>query len=560
MVQSTQVTFTPPIRSSGFAETALSGRAHPTTDPAGYALQTLEAFLIARNQGRQLFFSAPELALLELAPQIKKIAPEKERKEILLELIKHARTNDAYRNYIATKIPHLVSFLSLRDRMRLLSHVLTWPERKASAALSYAIVRSAKTKAEMFEMVTEKRGRQLLKLKHKELREIVAKVVLMRHFSQLSLPSGLSRSVSGRTVKEPRKARLVVRDRLNMLYDSVREHLQAVESHRRLARTRSAREFTRSLKDALRILSPHIGRNGTLPRHTLSRFEGAKLVALVSRKVRTELNHGVWFARNRPSKGKPSWKWTASDIKRVLPALKAIPEGLRLMTPLLHRIERDSSRSEYGSRAPNGAIQLTDEGRRDRSYSRTFGGQSYPLITMLHEIGHAIQIGASRAETSYSKDTGLISSPADPVFDFRAFCGLSGWRVVTEQPWSLIFDGQAIEIAGTMYPLLNRNTTYHGQLVVFVHMKDAGERFLLVRHPSAQFGVRSYASSNPWEDWAEGFTEYVLAPERFLVFAPEKFLYFHVHFRIYDESSELIQDLYARLARLSKAGCEVVTP
>jgi hypothetical protein len=81
-------------------------------------------------------------------------------------------------------------------------------------------------------------------------------------------------------------------------------------------------------------------------------------------------------------------------------------------------------------------------------------------------------------------------------------------------------------------------------------MKDAGQKYLLVRHPDAQFGVRSNASCDPWEDWAEGFTEYMVAPDRFLIFAPEKFLYFHVHFRRYDESSELIKSLYARLSHL----------
>lgn len=552
-MQGSQVRYSPPLRSPDLAREHLTGRAYFAKDPAGHALQILEAFLLEHNQGRSLFFAAPELAILELAPQLRKLPREKERRQILLDLMKHARTDDSYRNYITTKIPHLVCFLSLRERMRLLSHVMTWPERKASAAMAYAIVRSAKTKDEMFEMVTEKRSRQLLKLRHKELREIVAKVVFMRHFSQLSLPLGLSRNVSGWVVKEPKKARQAVRERLHALYDSIKEHLQAVESYPRLARTRSAKEFTRSLKDALRILSPHVGRNGTLPRHSLSRFEGAKLVALISLKVRSELKHGVWFARSKPGKGKPSLSWTSPDINRVLPALKEIGEGLRLMTPLLHRIERGSRRDEYGSRASDGVIQLTDEGRRNRSYSRSFGGQSYPLITMLHEVGHAIQIGASLPEVSYSKDTGLISSPADPIFDFGAFCRLSGWRFVTEQPWSLIFDGEAVEIAGTMYPLYRR-TTYHGQPAVFVDKKDAGEKYLLVRHPDAQFGVRSNASYDPWEDWAEGFTEYMVAPDRFLVFAPEKFLYFHVHFRRYDESSELIQSLYARLAHLCIAG------
>jgi hypothetical protein len=536
---------------SAVSPATLAGRAYVTKDPAGYALQTLEASLLEHNQGRKLFFSAPELAILELAPQIGKLPREKERRAVLLNLMKHVQTNDEYRKYIATKLPYLISFISLRERMRLLSHVLTWPksERRASAAMAYAIVRSIKNKEEMLEMITEKRGRQLLRLRHKELREIVAKVVFMRHFSQLSIPLGLSRAVAGRVVSEPRKARQLVRARLHALYDSVKEHLRAVESHRQLARTRSAKEFTRSLKDALQMLAPHVSRYSRFPQRSLSRFDGAKLASLVSLKVRSELKYGVWFARSRSSKDKPASNWTESDIKSVLPALKEIGEGLRLMTPLLHRIERSSHRGEYGTRASNGVIQLTYQGRLDRSYSRQFGGQSYPLLIMVHEIGHAIQIGASPANVSYSKSTGLVSNPADPIFDFRAFCQLSGWRFITEHPWSLVLDGRAVKIADSLYPLY-QPTSYAGRDAILVQMKDGGERYLLERHSHAKFGIRDYASYDPWEDWAEGFTEYVLAPERFLVFAPEKFLYFHVHFRRYDESSELIQNLHAQLARV----------
>lgn len=529
----------------------LAGRAYVTKDPAAYALQTLEASLLEYKLGRRLFFSVPDLAILELAPQIGKLPREKDRRAVLLNLMKHVRTNDDYRNYMATKIPHLISFISLRERVRLLSHVLTWPtsERRASAAMAYAIVRSAKNKEEMLEMITEKRGRQLLRLRHKELREIVAKVVFTGHFSQLSLPLGLSRTVAGRVVAEPKKARQLVRARLHDLYDSVKEHLRAVESHRQLARTRSAKEFTRSLKDALQILSPHVSLNGRFPRRALSRFEGAKLASLVSLKVRSELKYGVWFARSRSCKGRPASNWTESEIRSVLPALKEIGEGVRLMTPLLHRIERSAHGGDYGTRAPNGVIQLTYQGRVDRSYSKQFGGQSYPLIIMVHEIGHAIQIGASPAPVSYSKSTGLVSTPADPNFDFRAFCQLSGWRFVTEHPWSLVLDGRAVKIADSLYPLY-QPTSYAGRDAILVEMKDGPQKYLLERHSHAKFGIRDYASSDPWEDWAEGFTEYMLAPERFLVFAPEKFLYFHVHFRRYDESSEIIQNLHEQLARV----------
>jgi hypothetical protein len=189
----------------------------PATDPADYALQTLEVYLLERDRGRKLFFTAPELAILELAPHIRMLSREGERRSVMLELMTPARTNDAYRNYIATKITHLVGFLSLRERMRLLSHVLTWQERKASAAMAYALVRSAKTKEEMLEMVSERRTRQLLKLKHKELREIVAKVVFMREFGSLWIPAAPSRAFSAKVVQEPTRARGMVRERQRML-------------------------------------------------------------------------------------------------------------------------------------------------------------------------------------------------------------------------------------------------------------------------------------------------------------------------------------------------------
>jgi|GEM_PF-6235896 len=531
------------LRSNELGDIALKGRRDVTVDPAGYALQTTEAFLLKHDRGKRVYFSAPELALLELSPQIAKLPRERERRQVMLELITPARANDTYRAYIATKVPYLVHFLSLRERMRLLAHVLTWTERRAKAAMAFSLVRSAKDKNEMFSMVTEKRAKQLLKLKHKELREIVAKVILMRHLKQLSLPQGLSRKVSARVIQEPKKARQLVRERLKGLYDSVKEHLSVIESHPRLARTRSAKELSRSLKEALTILSPHVARNGTPARHQLSRYEGAQLVALIACKVRAELDYGVWFATGRATPKSPSWRWTIPEIKQGVKALKEIGEGLRLMTPKLHRFERLSRRDGFGFRAPSGIIQLTDEGRRSRSFSKAFGGKNYAHITLLHEIGHAIQIGASQEFVSYSRETGRITAPADPMFDFPAFCDLSGWRCVTEQPWKCIFAGEAVDINGAMYPLY-RSTNYQGEPAVFVDMDEEGRKHLLIRHPNAEFPVRSAARFDPWEDWAESFTEYMLEPDRFMVFAPEKFLFFHVHFRRYSENSDIIVRLH----------------
>jgi hypothetical protein len=157
-------------------------------------------------------------------------------------------------------------------------------------------------------------------------------------------------------------------------------------------------------------------------------------------------------------------------------------------------------------------------------------------------------MGKAKPYIYWDSDDGSIEGRADPLYDFTTFCSLSGWRIATDRPWTALYYGQALSINGEQYPI-GTPTVYHGARVVFVVLSEAGAKILLARDPDAQFPVSGNAQKDPWEDWAEGFSEYILAPERFAVFAPEKFLYFHVHFKKYPEDHPIVQKLYSQLYR-----------
>jgi len=554
------------MRPSGVAQNgelsglSLPSRKNHSVDPAGYALETLESSLRSRGVQTRAFLAAPELALLELAPALGGLPKQGDRLAILRELLEHVDTSDSYRSYLCTKLPHLLTFVSTKERLALLRYALSFSERRVKAPLAFAIARSARTSGELKSLISERRAVELARLKHVELRELVAKAVFSRQFGKQAFPRGLGRSATARVVQDPKGSATRVRERLREMQSSLKDHLAVLEAYPELAKCRTTREFKRSLTEALDTLSLHVQRGELPPRHRLSRFQGGQLVNLLAKKVRLELEYGIHLTRASGAASSEARSWSLSDMRSVRAGLSLIPAGHLIMTPLLHRFERFSSKDSFGTRRDSGAIAIADDMRSDRSYSREFGGVQGLVVTLVHEIGHALQVGKSHRDIKFSRETGRIFNPADPLFDFGAFLSLSDWRVVTEQPQQWIYNGEAIRIGANEYPL-NHPTTYRDRYVVLttyddtVTVRRVGEqkkekniKLVLAHSAGAGFGIRTYGREDPFEDWAEGFSEYILTPERFSRLAPEKFLYYHVHFRCYEESSNVIQDLYRRLS------------
>lgn len=525
---------------------SFGGRLNAGKDPAGYALQSLEAALLKRGLQPVTYSALPELALLELAPLLGKLETRQERRSVLQELLRPAITNSSYRAYLCRKLPHLLYFVPIEERAQLLQSVLVLTQRRVKSALAFAVVRSAHDKQELKELLPSRTITKVLSLKHKELSEIAAKVIIIRRFELTPFPKALSRCYTAQVVAEPKKAREKVRERLLEIHAALTARLADLDSLELLRNLRTTKEFKRGLREALKIIKPHVAIDDSLPRRRLSRYDGAQLANFLSFKVRTEIGYGVWFANGAFREQQKPHAWTRADIKRTLPAFAHIPEGHILMTPLLHQFLRGNDPTNFGSRAPTGAIWLTDQHRTDHSMSHCFGGIHSTVVVAIHEMAHAIQIGNGAQETGW-KTSGELVSPADPLFDFAAFCQLSKWRVITERPWMRAYNNDAVLIDRQLLPIA-RPTTYRGEEVVIRHFHEPSNGGTLLSHAAnAKFGLRAPANTDPWEDWAEGFCEYMLTPRRFVELSPEKFLYFHLHFRKYEESSPIVRRLQREL-------------
>ena len=99
-----------------------------------------------------------------------------------------------------------------------------------------------------------------------------------------------------------------------------------------------------------------------------------------------------------------------------------------------------------------------------------------------------------------------------------------------------------VEINGQRLPL-DTACWFEGEEVIFQYDEDTQ---VLIRYDAnSQFSSRWYARTSPWEDFAEAFSEYLLAPEQLIAAAPEKFQHLELELRRY-QNDERIQTLLTR--------------
>jgi hypothetical protein len=72
---------------------------------------------------------------------------------------------------------------------------------------------------------------------------------------------------------------------------------------------------------------------------------------------------------------------------------------------------------------------------------------------------------------------------------------------------------------------------------------------VLYRHTAtASFARSSNSTTDPFEDWAESFTDYFVSPDQLLTLAPQKFYYMELLFKRY-----ILANDHARLSALHRA-------
>ena len=140
-------------------------------------------------------------------------------------------------------------------------------------------------------------------------------------------------------------------------------------------------------------------------------------------------------------------------------------------------------------------------------------------VTLAHEIGHSIQLGDSPPR--FADQSAEIVLVGDPRYSFDEFLKLAGWRVLPPGSFTISEGDQAATIDGKTHAL-GTPVVIHGERVIL-----AVDRGRLYQYSiDGEFSLNAYSRTNPWEDWAEAYCEYLLIPERLKQIAPQKYRYF----------------------------------
>jgi len=212
--------------------------------------------------------------------------------------------------------------------------------------------------------------------------------------------------------------------------------------------------------------------------------------------------------------------------------LERIGEGRLLLTPLLQEIRRVSDLGDniMGVRFPDGRIALADLAVDNEKFAALYGNISSLQLVLTHELGHAVQLGMFYGDVKFDPQKGWCVDEGDPLYDFSEYMKLSGWRMIDPQRYEFLDAGSFVLIDGVLFPL-ESPVIVDGEELVLVKCRE----LLFGYAKDADFSSRWYSKVNPWEDFAEAFMEYFLAPEKLLQSAPEKFRFLETELRYYEK-------------------------
>jgi hypothetical protein len=279
------------------------------------------------------------------------------------------------------------------------------------------------------------------------------------------------------------------------------------------------------------------------PRPTYNRLR--QFVNSATRKLSLECSDGVRLLQSHvlPSKD----LWTPKLEERVMSAFRLVPEAERLMTPRLREIALSKlAAGNAAQRSRSGRVSVGYPGQIFRGNDSGYQGVPFLTRLLVHELGHGIQMGHEGAVNKWNPSTGEMYSPNNPLIDYKGFCDLSGWRVVGWFEQSAVVQNVAITIAGKEYPFerpikidlpLEPEAGSVRITCTVILRASKADNLVFCHAPDAQFSLSSYAMTNPQEDFAEAFTEYILCPERLIELAPEKFHFMEIHFRVHQTAN-----------------------
>lgn len=510
--------------------------------------------------------SSPGLQLRELAPTFARIRQKEDLATVVKEIFSFATTDQERASLVSFTLPSLIRLCTIENKKHLLGLALKEPKRNLRKRLCYGVLRSAANREELLTLLSPVKARLLVECGSRKLTEIVAKALVLKALEPLTVPTPMW---------EPRfkennvKNRRTARSRAQELASAARKGLEALEkldflSHKpRLKSETRPLIPARPLHDARMTLgwivkSSEKLRPGQQP--TYGRLR--EFVNTASRRLAMERSDGIRLLQSHTLPDKDLWK--PRLVERLTSAFHLVPEAERIMTPQLREFTLSSLKDgrNAAQRCTHGRIAFDYPGQLFRGPDNRYDGASSLTMLVLHEVAHSIQMGHEGRTIQWDYASGELYSPNNPLIDLKGFLEISGWRVLGYLETSAFIREIAVRIGDKLYPLgrpvqielpLQPNATTAGTPHTVV-LRRSGN-MLYCHRPDARFSLDNYALTDPMEDWAEAFTEYIICPDRLIDLAPEKFHYMEIHFRAYRTARDFtrLNALHRALAELRSA-------
>lgn len=455
-------------------------------------------------------FSNPELSDKQLIEALA-FVESPERLKCVRALLFLSSQYPQIGSFLEQKLNNILHFASSEERALLIKECLKADSASGSPENIRRMLAASVDLDQICQLIGECGKAALLSLNHRGIRELTARSCLLRKLRNLP-----ERSAPDAQQPETTEARI---GRLETM----------IEAGGALCSEDAALADSSFARRMLKRLSAHLSDLRALRQSGPESQKTALDLDLIEARLKFEFYYGIRLADEPRNTANTHRCWSVSEIEEARQVMERIPEGRLLFTPKLHTIQRVRTLGNHilGLRADNGTIKITDAAVAHPHVELAYRGKSSFQITLTHELGHAIQLGP---EGPGLKEDGqdLTIIPGDPCYNFKEFMQLSNWQIISPERFKVQDSGLSVLLDGTALPT-GVPCSFQGRRIILVY----NQGLLMSYDTSADFSLIDYSRTNPWEDWAESFCEYIMLPERLLKFAPQKFMYFEEEFRKY---------------------------
>ena len=462
--------------------------------------------------------SLPDRDLIEVLAY----ASSSQRTQFVSSLINDEPLNPGLKLFLDRKLGNILNFTSIEERAKILGEVLNGSSSEKVSYFGVGILRASHDFAQLQNLIKCVGVENILERGDAAMGELAAKATFLGEYRAMPVMPRLGRDAAASKIEFT----------LEAIDRSLEARIDAIRGHTEFALSTTSRQFIDLAVDNLEYL-----RSGRAA--VTSRADRIELANLLITKIDFEFTWGIKLSAEQPGWLTKGSKWDEASIVNADRALRTLPEGLVLSTPRLNEFQRVETLGELvlGQRFPDGRIKIADFAIDNKYVEASHRGIDCLITTLVHEIGHGVQLGESDLDFAPDAAGGITLAGGDAEYDFSEYMRLSGWRLIDPSRWdwargqggfSVVLDGVERPI-GVPIKINDKEIT-----ITF----DQG---LLYYHDTyAPFSLVTYARTNPWEDWAEAFKEYCLLPDRLIQFAPEKFMFLEQEFRKYGNNRELM--------------------